>query len=105
MRSKKSRSTHWVVGLAGKLRMSILGRGVMRGMLVFQLGEKIVVGVVRARSGFRAGDDRAIDVDGIAGVGHGTVSPRSSMARQRWAMPSLEPMVTMASVSGSRSTL
>ncbi|CFN70724.1 Uncharacterised protein [Bordetella pertussis] len=37
-------------------------------------------------------------------MGTSTVSPRSSVASIRCARPSFEPMVTMASESGSNST-
>ena len=71
---------------------------------VFKLGEKLVAVGDGHADHVRSGDDRAIDVDGVAGIGHQHGVAQSRMARQRWAMPSFDPMVTMASVSGSRST-
>lgn len=41
---------------------------------------------------------------GYEGLGTSTVSPRSRQASIRWARPSFEPMVTMASESMSNWT-
>jgi hypothetical protein len=41
---------------------------------------------------------------GYVGVGASTTSPEPSIASARWAMPSFEPIVTMASRSASRCT-
>ena len=69
-RSKKGRSTHCVVGFAGKLTMSALGRGVMRGMSSSSCARKWSLVVDGDADHVSAGDDGAVDVDGVAGIGH-----------------------------------
>ena len=59
-----------MVGLDGKLTISGLGaRGHARDEL-FKLGEELLLVVDGNADDVRAGDDRAVDVDGVAGIGH-----------------------------------
>ena len=68
--SKNGSSTHCAVGLAGKLRISIFGFGKLIRIAMLELGEEIDAGRERNLTDVGAGDDRTVDVDRIAGVGH-----------------------------------
>ena len=103
-RSKKSLSTTRVVGLCGNDDDQARGRGRDRTRLVEVL-EELAVACRRARPEHdRARDDGRVDVDRIGGIGTSTASPGWRSASIRWASPSFEPMVAIASVSGSSST-
>ena len=47
-----------------------------------------------------AGEQRAVDVDGVAGLGTIAASPRSSSTHIRWLNPSFEPIVLVISSLG-----
>ena len=69
-RARKGRSTHCGGGVRREVDDERLGaRGHARDQ-VFKLGEKLLAVVDGDADDVGAGDDRAVDVDGIAGVGH-----------------------------------
>ena len=70
MRSKNSSSTHMVVGLWGKDRMSIRGRGRISSVMLHQVLEEIPVVGERYAHQLPPGNDHAGRVDGVSGVGH-----------------------------------
>jgi hypothetical protein len=71
---------------------------------LLQLREEVDVGGDRHVADVGARDHRPVDVDRVARVRHQHRVAAPSVASARCAMPSFEPMVTIASVSGSNST-
>ena len=68
-RSKKGRSTHCGGGVRREVEDERLGARGHAGEMVFQLGQKLVAVVEGDADDVGAGDDGAVDVDGVAGVG------------------------------------
>ena len=69
-----------------------------------EVGEEILAGRQRDAAQIAAGDDHGELVDRIRRARAEDHVAGAEVAEARCEMPSLEPMVTMASLSGSRST-
>ncbi len=105
-RLKKSRSTTWVVGLCGKERIIIFGRGhivlIARSARSTKSPSPLVREIDRTSAPAMITEKVWI---GYVGLGTSAMSPGPIVASTRWDSPSFAPIVAIASVSGSRSTL
>lgn len=88
-------------GICREIEDQHFGARIHQGDGFFEFGQKAVGVVDGNAANVCAGDHRAVDVDRVAGVGHqndvALIEGRKAEVRDAL----LDPMVTMASVSGS----
>lgn len=91
-------------GIAGKAEYHHLGLGNRLAHGALQFLEEIDARRHAHRANIRPGDHGAINMNGVTGIGHQHRIAPIQGGHIKCAKPSLEPMVTMASESGSNST-